>query len=165
MSFRIPRKSPPNKAPAQRDAPFPESPNYILKIPSQWTPLVPQRAPTKMPFYRAFFYSFPSESPVNEHPPFSPPGFLWREKLHLQSQWFMHSFLSVTGSNKEPSHGKRGKHLVTVHGAPPRRKAYIQCGETWFLEGVVYVTAVPTSVPCSLQHDIFHLGLGRPEPR
>ena len=26
-------------------------------------------------------------------------------------------------------------------------------------------TAITTPVPCSLQHDTFHLGLGRPEPR
>jgi len=35
--------------------------------------------------------------------------------LRLQSQWFIHSFISVGVPKKEPSHEKRGKHFhVTV---------------------------------------------------
>ena len=98
-------------------------------------------------------------------PPCSPTGFLWREKFHLQSQWFIHSLISVRVPNKEPSHEKQGRHLVTVHGAPRGRKAYIQWGVAWFSKGIIYDTAVSTPVLCSLQHDTFHLGLGRPEPR
>jgi hypothetical protein len=67
--------------------------------------------------------------------------------------------------SKEPSHEKGEKYLVTVHGAPRGRKAYIQWGAAWFPKGIVFDTAVSTPVPCSLQHDTFHLGLGRPEPR
>jgi hypothetical protein len=39
---------------------------------------------------------YPSESPVRE-PPLNvpPPGSIWREMLRLQSQWFIHSFISV----------------------------------------------------------------------
>jgi hypothetical protein len=54
---------------------------------------------------------------------------------------------------KEPFHETEGKHAVTVHRAP----------RVW--NGVVYDTDITTTVPCSLQHDTFHLGLGRPEPR
>jgi hypothetical protein len=75
-----------------------------------------------------------------------------------------HLFPSVTVPNKESSHEKRGKNLVTVHGAPRGWKAYIQWGVAWFPKGIVYDTAISTLVPCSLQHDTFHLGLGRPEP-
>jgi hypothetical protein len=57
------------------------------------------------------------------------------------------------------------KHLVTVHGAPRRRKAYIQWGAAWLPKGIVNDTAISTPVPCSPQPDTFHLGLGRPEPR
>jgi len=57
-----------------------------------------------------------------------------------------------------PAYGEKRK--VTVHGAPRRRKAYIQWGAAWFLKGIVNDTAVSTPVPCSLWHDIFHLGLG-----
>jgi hypothetical protein len=54
--------------------------------------------------------------------------------------------------------------MVTVHRAPRRQKAYIQCGMDWFPKGIIYGTAVTTLVPRSLQHDTFQLGLGRPEP-
>ena len=54
------------------------------------------------------------------------------------------------------------KHMVTVHGGPRRRKAYIQWRVAWFPKGTVYDTAITTPVPCSLQHDTLHLGLGRP---
>jgi len=57
-----------------------------------------------------------------------------------------------------------GKHLVTVHGAPRGRKTYKQWGATWFPKGIVYDTAISNPVPRSLQHDTFHLGVGRPEP-
>ena len=91
-------------------------------------------------------------------------GSLWREKLHLHSQWFFTSFISVRVPNKEPAHEKQGKHLVIIHGAPHGRKAYIQWGASWFPKGIVYDTAISTLVPCNLQHDTFHLGLGRPQP-
>jgi len=57
------------------------------------------------------------------------------------------------------------KHKVIVHIAPCRQKAYIQWGAAWFPKGIVNDTALCTPVPCSPQHDTFHLGLGRPEPR
>ena len=57
-----------------------------------------------------------------------------------------------------------GKHMVTIHGAPRGRKAYMQWGAAWFPKGIVNDTTITTQVPCSLQHDTFHLGLGRPEP-
>jgi hypothetical protein len=50
---------------------------------------------------------------------------------------FIHPFLSVTVPNKEPSHKKRGKYLVTIHGAPRGQKAYIQWGAAWFPKGIV----------------------------
>jgi hypothetical protein len=60
---------------------------------------------------------------------------------------------------------KQEENLVAVHGAPGRRKAYIQWGGVRFSKGIPYDTAVTTPVPCSLQHDTFPLGLGRPEAR
>jgi hypothetical protein len=56
--------------------------------------------------------------------------------------------LYVRVPNKEPSHEKRGKHLVTIHGAPRGQKAHIQWGATSFPKGVVYDTAIPTPEPC-----------------
>jgi hypothetical protein len=57
------------------------------------------------------------------------------------------------------------KHKVTVHGAPRGQKTFIQWGEAWFPKGIVNDTAITTPVPCTLRHDTFHLGLGRPELR
>jgi hypothetical protein len=76
---------------------------------------------------------------------------------------FIH--LPVGVPKKEPSQEMRGKHIVTVHGAPRARKAYKQWGAAWFPKGIVNSTAVTTPVSCSLQHDTFNLGLGRPETR
>jgi hypothetical protein len=56
------------------------------------------------------------------------------------------------------------KHKVTVHGAPRGQKAYIQWGVGLFPKGIVNDTGLTIPVPCSLRHDTFHLGLGRPEP-
>jgi len=83
-------------------------------------------------------------------PPCSPTGSLRTEKLCLQSQRFILSFISVRVPNKEPSHEKRGKNLVTVHGAPRGRKAYIQWGVVWLPKRIVYDTAISTPVSCSL---------------
>ena len=60
---------------------------------------------------------------------------------------------------------QKGEKTVTVEGAPRGRKAYIQWGAAWFHKGIVYDTAVTNPQPCSLQHDTFHLDLGRPELR
>jgi hypothetical protein len=43
-------------------------------------------------------------------------------------------------------------------------EAYIQRGVAWFPKENVYDIAISTPVPCSLWHDTFNLGLGRPEP-
>jgi hypothetical protein len=106
-----------------------------------------------------------AKSLVREPPSMFPqPGSLWREMLHLQNQWCIHSFIPVRVCRKEPSHIMWGKFTVTIHGFTRRQKAYIQWGAAWFPKAIVYDAAITTPVPCSLQHDTFHLGLGRPEP-
>jgi len=55
------------------------------------------------------------------------------------------------------------KHKVTVHEVPRRWKAYIQRGAAWFPKGIINNAAISTPVPCSLWHNTFHLGFGRPE--
>jgi len=107
----------------------------------------------------------PLKVPSKGAPFYVPPtGSLWREMLRPQGQWFIHSFIFVGVPKKEPSHEMRRKHTVIVHGAPPERKSYIQCGTAWFLQGIVNDTAVTTPVPCSLQHNTLHIGLGGPKP-
>ena len=154
-----PGRRPPNRAPTKRDAPFLEPSTYLLKFPINGLPQVPQQAPTERGTHlQSFLLDLSLKVPSKwAPPPCSPTGSPWREKLHLHSQWFFLSLMSVRVPNNEPSHEKLGKHLVTVHGAPCGRKAS-------FPKGIVYDTAVSTPVPCSLQHDTFRLGLGRPEP-
>jgi hypothetical protein len=137
----------------------------------------------EMSIFRAFFYiipgapnkqgllmkqnlAFPSKFPV-EYPLLHghPMGPLWRELLHCQSQWFIHSFIYISKSPQLKScPTKWGKHTVTFHGAAHRWKAYLQWGAAWFPKRIIDDTAVTTPLPCSLLHNTFHLGLGRPEP-
>jgi len=52
--------------------------------------------------------------------------------------------------------------MFTVHGAVLGQKA-IQWVGACFPKAIIYDTANTTTVLCSLQHDTFHLVLGRPE--
>jgi hypothetical protein len=70
--------------------------------------------------------------------------------------------LQESPKRSPPTYGET--HKVTAHGAPSRWKEYIPRGADWFLKGIINDTAISTPVPCILQHDTFHLGLGRPEP-
>jgi hypothetical protein len=135
-----------------------------------------------MPITRTFFYMSPgilnkqslliqqnltflSKSLVKESPLHGPPAVtLWRVMLRFQSQWFIHSFISLKSPQLKSSPTKWGKHTVTVHRAPHRRKACVQMGCGLVSQGIIGDTAVTTPLPCSLLHDTFHLGLGRPEP-
>jgi hypothetical protein len=133
-----------------------------LKFPFSELPRLPNGLlQRETPVSKAFFYPFPSKSPVNEPPPpCSPTGVLWREKPHLRRQWFIYIWVL----NKEPSHEKTGK----TFGHRPRSPTWTEdlhtLGAAWFPKRIVNDTAVSTPVSCSPQHDTFHLGLGWPEP-
>ena len=114
-------------------------------------------------------FIFPSESPVRV--PSMYPNRVPMDRdtpspeplVYLFIPSFIHVCLLESPKRSPPTYGE--KHKVTVHGAPRRRKAYIQWGAAWFPTGIVNDTAVSTPVPCSPRHDTFHLGLGRPGPR
>jgi hypothetical protein len=128
-----PLKEPPLQVPLtellQRDAQFPEHSKYLSKFPVNG-PLsqVPQWR--ERPDSRAFFYTSPHNSPYLQSPGkvaplhVHPTGSLWREMLCLQSQWFIHSFISV-GVPVKLSHEMGEKHTITIHGGPHGWKAYI----------------------------------------
>jgi len=128
-----------------------------------------KRCPLTGHFYVSldiYLFIFPSESPVREPLPCSLTGSPWTGILRHQSRWSIHSFIhSFIHSCISPGVPKKEKHKVTVHGAPRRRKAYIEWGAAWFPKGIVNDIAISTPVPCSPRHDSFHVGLGRPEPR
>ena len=65
---------------------------------------------------------------------------------------------------KELCHEMGGKPIVTVHGAPHRQKAYYTMGCGLVPQGDRLQCCYYYPVQCSLQHDTYHLGLGRPEP-
>ena len=95
---------------------------------------------------------FPQQGPVERDAPFPEP--------------IVYSFIHLSEVPVyELSYEMFGKHKVTVHRAPRGRKDYIKWGATWFPKGIIYVTAITTPMPCSLQLDTFHLILGRLQPR
>jgi hypothetical protein len=112
------------------------------------------------------FCTFLSKSPVNgPPPPCLPSGSPWRGKLHLQGQWLSPSFISVGVPNKKPSHKKRGKNIMSPFMDPHMDERPTYSGVRPDSPRGSFKTAISTPVPCSLQHDTFHVGLGRPEPR
>jgi hypothetical protein len=95
---------------------------------------------------------YPCTAPIRRDAQFPEP-FIYRLIHHR----FIHSYLSETPV-KELYHKTFGK-IVTIHRDPHRLKAYTQQGAAWFPKGIVYDGAITTPVPCSLQHDTFHLGM------
>jgi hypothetical protein len=172
LSFKVPSKVAPfmfpNRVPMEIDALSPEPVVYwkeMLCLQSQW--FIGKRC------------SVSRASGLLERDALSPePVVYWKVMLCLQSQWFIGKRCSVSRANglfihlylsespvKWLSQEMGEKHTVNVHGVPCGHKAYIQWGMAWFSKWIVYNTAITAPVPCSLQHDTFHLGLGRPEPR
>jgi hypothetical protein len=75
---------------------------------------------------------------------------------------FIHSYISESPF-KEPSH-ETGEIYGHRPSSPTRTEGlykYVQWSAAWFPKGIVCDTDITSSVPCSLQHDTFHLGLGR----
>jgi len=103
----------------------------------------------EIPAYRAFLplsksLIFRSVSPVRELPPCSLTGSPWAAKLRHRSHWstfhaFIPIFMNVCRSPQKEAllHTYGEKHKVTVHGAPRRRKDYMQWGAAWFPKGIV----------------------------
>jgi hypothetical protein len=152
MSFQIPRKEPPlTELPQREMLPFRSPPTISKNSQSTDSPGTPTgHYRERHPSPTLSSTPFPQSPSKWAPPPCSPTGSLWREKLHLQRLWFIHSFLSVRVPNKEPSHKKGEKYLVTIHRAPRGWKAYIQSGAAWFPKGIVFNTAISTPVPCTL---------------
>jgi hypothetical protein len=107
----------------------------------------------------------PSKSLVRIPPPCSPSR-VPTDRDAPSPEPVVYSFIYICcNPQKRAVHEMGGKHMVTIHGAPHEWKVYMQWGAAWFPKGIVNDTAITTPVPWRLQHDTFHLGLGRPEPR
>jgi len=83
-------RSPPNRAPAKKDVPFPEPSNFLLKFPVIGLPRFPSGSRRReASFSRTSFYTFPSKSLVNEHRSMFSSMFMLLEnnKLYLKALW------------------------------------------------------------------------------
>jgi hypothetical protein len=136
----------PNGAPVERDACF----QSLVHI--SWSP-------NKQGLLIRHNLTFLSKS-VKEAPlPWSLSSALMQRDAEFPES-VVYSFICISQYSpfKELSHKTEEKYMVTIHRAPRRQKA---CAAR-FPKGIVCDTGVTTTVPCSLQHDTFHFGLGRP---
>jgi hypothetical protein len=106
---KFPSGALPNRFSAKREDPFSELSNYLLKFPVNGLPRFPI-----WPIWRetsvstTLFYTFPSQSPVNE------PSSMFPNRVHMERALspepmvysFIHSFISVRVPNTEPSQKK-----------------------------------------------------------
>ena len=177
MSFWIPsngalRPGSPNKSPTERDAPILEpSLNYLSKFPVKRTS---QPAPPSLPGFTTEppggdRQSFPepssthpliktkshrpSMSPVRVHLPYS-PNRVPMERDDPSSESVVYSFIYICQSSQLRSPATKLEENIRSPSKKPHAYGHTMvCG---------LVPAVTTPVPCSLQHDTFHVGLGRP---
>jgi hypothetical protein len=97
--------------------------------------------------------------------PHSPTGPLWSYSF---PEKLVYSFIYISQASpvKELSdRGGGGKIQSPTTEPHADGKLTNNGGVTWFPKEIIYNTAITTPVPCSLQNNIFHLGLGRPEPQ
>jgi len=97
--------------------------NLSLEVPGKWTPL-----------------HVPQQGPYGE-----------RCFISRANGLFIHLYLSESPI-KDPSHEKRGKHTVTIHGAPRGQKGYIWWGTVWFPKGIVYCSHYPSAIKPSARY-------------
>ena len=120
MSFQIPRKESPNRAPAKRDVPFPEPSNYLLKFPVNRLPRFPNGLLWReTSVSRTFFYTFPSKSPVNELPSMFPNRVPMERKASSPEPMvysFIHLYLSASPVWSPPT--KKGENIWSLFTEP-----------------------------------------------
>jgi hypothetical protein len=129
---------------------------------------------------RAFFYIFlypkslcppfcpePSVSQTSPWTSSEPVGSSYKRQCSISRaiDYFIHSYL-LESPLKELSHNTRVKEYGHRPRSPTRTEGLHTMGCGLVPQGDRSATLLLTTpVPCSLQHDTFHLGLGRPEPR
>jgi len=109
---------PPNRAPTKRDAPFPESSNYLLKFPVNGLPRFPNgslRRETSV--FGAVFYTFPSKSLVNE-PPSIFPNWVPKDREALSPEPMVCSFIYICQSPIRSPPTKNGENIWSPSTEP-----------------------------------------------
>ena len=165
---------PPNRSSVKRDVSFPEpSSHYLSQFPLFRTPLqIPQwdpygdTCPQNLVHPIPWKFTFPSV-------PCQGASSIFPNRVHMDRDTpspeslvclCIHSCMSARVPKKEPSYIWE-KHKITVYRVPRTWKAYVQWSVAWFPKGIISDTAISIPVPRSLRHNIFCIGLGRPEPR
>jgi hypothetical protein len=130
-----------NGAPMERDVPF-QSLVYISLYPKSLRPPFCPTAvckPDKPLDIRRSLWA----APIKGNAPF--PESLINSFIHLSQSPHLRSSPTT----------HREKNTVSVHGAPRRRKAYIQRGVAWFPKGIVHNTAI--DYPSAMQPSASYL--------
>jgi hypothetical protein len=136
----------PNRAPIKRDGPFLEpSFHYLSQFPVN-------RPPPKVPQWDSYVERHPSTEPSTSHPlkshlslrvpskgsPYMFPNRVPMDRYTPSPESLVYLFMYVCRSPQKGALLQNGeKHLVTIHLAPRRWKAYIQWGVAWFPKGCV----------------------------
>jgi hypothetical protein len=86
---------------------------------------------------------------------------------HFQSNWFTYSFIHISRSPQLRSSPKNtgGKKQSLSTGPHADKRPTWNWVRPDSPRGSFTTLLLTTPVPCSLQDNTFHLGLGRPEPR
>jgi hypothetical protein len=81
---------------------------------------------------------------------------------HFQNHWF-NSFIHISHSHQSRSNPTKQEENTHSPSTEPHADGRLTHNRSavWFSKGIIYNTAITTPVPCSLQHDTCHLGLGR----
>jgi hypothetical protein len=87
------------------------------------------------------------------------------ERDSLSPEPMVYSFIYVHQSPQLRSHPtKVGKTYSHHPWSPAQTEVLHTLGAAWFPKGIIYDTAITVPVPCSCQHNTYHLGFSRPEP-
>ena len=159
MSFWIPRRKPPQQAPAKRDASFLEPSNYLLKIPSQQTPQVPQQAPMERDaLLQSFLLHLSLRVPGKWAPHHVPQQGSYGDRSFISraNGLFIHLYLSESPIRSPPT--KNGENIWSLSMEPHMdgRPTYNQVqpgsprGTCTKLQSLPLCHAAFSTIPCTL---------------
>jgi len=154
-----PQKEPPNRAPAKRDAPFPELSVYLSKFPVNGVPRFPNGPLCRETSVSrtTLLYTFLPKSPVNESPSMSPNRVPMEREASSPEPMvylFIHSFISARVPNTEQSHNKTGE----IFGHRPRSPTWTEglhtmgCGLVPQGDRLRHCNLYPSAMPPSARY-------------
>jgi hypothetical protein len=140
-----------------------------LRLPPQYHNLNsqhPQGPPTPLKKEPRYVRLKKPSTPSVKEPHSMSPYRVFTERDALSPETIVYSFIYICRSPQLRSPPtKCGETYSHCPRSPTRAEGLHTMDAAWFPQGIVNDTAVTTPVPCSLQHDTFHFGVGRPELR